>query len=992
MRQISKRAKVMSGKPAYDKKEKSESGGTIYRYKEDHIKKRWNEKLEKLKKLEKDIKKVRAQYEKDLKSDDGRTRAIACVVGVIDATSIRVGNPKSVEEHNTYGATTLKVKHVSFSGSKARLKFVGKSQVKQDLTVDNAKVVSVLKELVKGKGKDDFVFEVDGKRIWDRAVNRYLSDFDISAKDIRGFHANRLMKEKLKKKDFKDALKEVAETVGHEESTLKNQYLDPELVKKHEKKASISVRADETLPANRSPENDWKQMLDTVDIDRNVGNISRSAKFDDQSIQMAWRIIAPFLPNGATLTNAFRSEHDQSRILIEYWRSWGRLIDYKGNAVWANKWSPAYSGFFHTTYANELGITSAILDHIYRKSVSGKYPLTRKEKEILETLTNAIRTKPMPQWLSRPEVAAPGESLHQEGIAFDVGGADLQEISKNIMSVAQLFPESIQLSREPLVEGKANKVVHVVLARSVSMPRMEDYVPALYNAQSLSSQKIVMQTAMYPISKRAELTPEDQQWINSIKPGISHRTNVPTTNTVTRKNVTRVRPGVKLNNIILNAWFSLLPFLPRGAIMTSGERTASDQKRILSNYWYKLTGQRVSPSLSDDDKIWWQISRMLRKNYGYIVGPPITKSNYSHLKGNAFDVSGADLDEIASAVVMVSDSSIPVVFRKPLIEYKNNAVHVGVVSAQYDQKAIENVLKSNGRFASLSKRATEESDRDEQIREIYEDLIASNPPDDVVEEFENVFNVGMHCTADVDIEDFGLGIEDEPGDWFEKLLRHTDDHDFDIHDVGESEAKKLCKEDPEQFFYRGLHKDFEELEPEALENLIEKSPKFYFVFKCHERDDDKYKNLLEKASEKLSLLDPRAFFYYHLHHKFPELGRGAVVHLIDKDPRSFVQLGLNKDYPDYEQMATDAINIYDPTVVDVKEVWASNKLSKRSGVFVLNTYYNANDNIIFPVFKYNNGKLLKVGNLAKVPRRHEIYIANKIDSNHIIIINAEQQI
>jgi hypothetical protein len=58
------------------------------------------------------------------------------------------------------------------------------------------------------KKNDDFIFEIDDKKIWDRAINRYLSDFDISSKDIRGFHSNRLMKEHLKKQDWKEALKD----------------------------------------------------------------------------------------------------------------------------------------------------------------------------------------------------------------------------------------------------------------------------------------------------------------------------------------------------------------------------------------------------------------------------------------------------------------------------------------------------------------------------------------------------------------------------------------------------------------------------------------------------------------------------------------------------------------------------------------------------------------------------------------------------------------
>jgi hypothetical protein len=69
----------------------------------------------------------------------------------------------------------------------------------------------------------------------------------VTAKDIRGFHANDEMKKQLKavrkgplpkdhkerktqlKEEFKKALEATAEAVGHEPSTLRSQYLVPGL-------------------------------------------------------------------------------------------------------------------------------------------------------------------------------------------------------------------------------------------------------------------------------------------------------------------------------------------------------------------------------------------------------------------------------------------------------------------------------------------------------------------------------------------------------------------------------------------------------------------------------------------------------------------------------------------------------------------------------------------------------------------------------------------
>jgi hypothetical protein len=78
-------------------------------------------------------------------------------------------------------------------------------------------------------------------------VNSYLKEFGITAKDLRGFHANREMIKHLQqvrkgdlpevdtdrasklKTEFKEALDKVASVVGHEASTLRSQYLVPSL-------------------------------------------------------------------------------------------------------------------------------------------------------------------------------------------------------------------------------------------------------------------------------------------------------------------------------------------------------------------------------------------------------------------------------------------------------------------------------------------------------------------------------------------------------------------------------------------------------------------------------------------------------------------------------------------------------------------------------------------------------------------------------------------
>lgn len=84
-----------------------------------------------------------------------------------------------------------------------------------------------------------FVTE-DGLSIKAPQVNSYLSDFNITSKDLRGFKVNKLMSEKLRKikkpetdaeikKVFNEVLREVAEEIGHTPGICRKNYLLPEI-------------------------------------------------------------------------------------------------------------------------------------------------------------------------------------------------------------------------------------------------------------------------------------------------------------------------------------------------------------------------------------------------------------------------------------------------------------------------------------------------------------------------------------------------------------------------------------------------------------------------------------------------------------------------------------------------------------------------------------------------------------------------------------------
>lgn len=237
-------------KPRYKSKTVSEKGNTVYMYSERQIANRNKGKAKRLEKLRSKIGDVRKQVAKDLKSTDPEKFLTALAVALIDETYERVGNDESAEERGHFGVTGWQRKHVSFGKGKATIKYTGKAGVKHEKSIDNGSVVKALRAAYEGvSGDEGSLFAPEGFSVDARKVNEYLSTFDITAKDLRGFHANRSMQENLKaerkaggklptdekkrekqlKAEFKKALEATAEAVGHEAATLEKDYLVPGL-------------------------------------------------------------------------------------------------------------------------------------------------------------------------------------------------------------------------------------------------------------------------------------------------------------------------------------------------------------------------------------------------------------------------------------------------------------------------------------------------------------------------------------------------------------------------------------------------------------------------------------------------------------------------------------------------------------------------------------------------------------------------------------------
>ena len=125
-----------------------------------------------------------------------RDKVLAIVVSVLAETLVRVGNADYARSNRSFGLTTLRNHHVKFvRGGRARLRFRGKGGQMQDVAVDDAKLVALVKHCQQLPGQALFQYRDDDgdlRPVDSGAVNDYLRACmgeAFTAKDFRTWGA-----------------------------------------------------------------------------------------------------------------------------------------------------------------------------------------------------------------------------------------------------------------------------------------------------------------------------------------------------------------------------------------------------------------------------------------------------------------------------------------------------------------------------------------------------------------------------------------------------------------------------------------------------------------------------------------------------------------------------------------------------------------------------------------------------------------------------------
>lgn len=203
------------------------------------LSRRWKEKRIAIYDLQNNIDRLKRHVREDLQSENEKTKLTALVIRLMMNTSERIGNNESAGNGH-YGITEFKLRHIKVQGDRIYLKYKGKSGVDHEKNFVDPAAAPVLKHLLERNKRYVFTTET-GFRIIPARVNRYLKEYGITSKDIRGFNSNRMMlmrltavgktEEKQRKKVFNENLRKVAAKIGHTAATLRKHYLLPEIEK-----------------------------------------------------------------------------------------------------------------------------------------------------------------------------------------------------------------------------------------------------------------------------------------------------------------------------------------------------------------------------------------------------------------------------------------------------------------------------------------------------------------------------------------------------------------------------------------------------------------------------------------------------------------------------------------------------------------------------------------------------------------------------------------
>ena len=215
----------------------------------------------------------------------GRDAVIAAVVRLMDLGYVRVGSEAYARTNKSFGATTLRTRHVSVSGKTVKMRFKGKSGQLQELSITDGTLTRMVKKCQDLPGQHLFQYlgdDGDPEPVSSTDVNDYIRDAmgaDFTAKHFRTWGASVIAFEQIcaageEGLTLKAMLTPVAKALGNTPAISRKSYVHPaliDLVKGHEGESFAGLQCPRATKYLSSAERGLIDFLDTLAAEDEAG-------------------------------------------------------------------------------------------------------------------------------------------------------------------------------------------------------------------------------------------------------------------------------------------------------------------------------------------------------------------------------------------------------------------------------------------------------------------------------------------------------------------------------------------------------------------------------------------------------------------------------------------------------------------------------------------------------------------------------------------------
>ena len=218
-------------------------GRKQYRYHPDYRAKRESAKYEGLLEFGNALPRLRRRVEHDLKRRElSREAVLAAVVRLLDTEHIRIGNEEYAKANKSFGATTLRSRHLKRTGHDLSMRFAGKHGIVHEVKISDSNLKRICRRCQELPGQMLFQYvngDGEPKPITSGDVNDYIRNAtqgEFTAKHFRTWSASVIAFDQLLKKaedariSVKTVVEPVAEALGNTPAISRKSYVHPRLL------------------------------------------------------------------------------------------------------------------------------------------------------------------------------------------------------------------------------------------------------------------------------------------------------------------------------------------------------------------------------------------------------------------------------------------------------------------------------------------------------------------------------------------------------------------------------------------------------------------------------------------------------------------------------------------------------------------------------------------------------------------------------------------